>query len=86
MKSSISAAVLFPVIVYMLASFALIGNYCKTCLSKSIAPQTLVNKTPKQTYTYSIDVNCMVFEQINNHSLQKTIPTPLKYTCSLSHN
>ena len=86
MKTSISAAVLLPVVVYMITGFAFIGNYCKTSLSKSIPHHTAVYNYPKQTYAYPIDFNCMVLIKSTPLPYKRTIPTPLRFACSMNLN
>lgn len=73
MKSIISAAILLPVVIYMISSVAYIGNYYKAYIvndsgTKPIEPFCLnpVNPLP--------DTNCISFKQFNLYHSESTKP------------
>lgn len=79
MKSSISAAVLLPVVVYMISNIAFIGAYYKGYLFKAFASPTKECTCPIQVHSCQANMNCEISNQINHHSYEATIPSALSY-------
>jgi hypothetical protein len=86
MKSSISAAVLLPVVVYMISNLAFFGSYYKTYLSKALASPTREYKCPIKTHSCLNDMNCEISNLINHNTYEPTIPSTLSSIYKIDPN